>query len=138
MSYFKISSWFLGGSAAGLFYNMDFGRACHDIDVIVPKGSLAKIKENPFILDCTPESSSDSKEGTPHFAFRIANCKVLIDFIECVIDEPEAYLLFKNNQQIAIASPKTLLESKKHYNRLKDTNDVKIIQDFIKKYYEEN
>lgn len=143
---FKVMNYFgfrrnycIGGSAAGLFYGIDFGRICHDIDIIVPKGSLVNFKEklanDPFVRDCTPESSSDSKEKTVHYAFRISGCPFLIDIIESVVDEMEAYQIIHNGVSFYVASPKMLFEAKKHYTRKKDIDDIKILAEFISTMY---
>ena len=89
MNYLGIANtdYAIGGSMAGILYGIDFKRVPHDIDVIVPLGTIALIKpiiNNSFILiEDTLTSSVDEEHGTNHYAFRTVKGFV-IDIIEYV------------------------------------------------------
>lgn len=126
--------WAIGGSVAGILYDIDFERCPHDVDIIVPVGLMKVIQDrvNHSVLfstiNCT--SSTDAEWGTNHFAFRAIEGQV-IDIIEAndFYNEEAKYTLCKSYyhrkyNEVNVMSIKHLYFAKKRYNRAKDHDDV--------------
>lgn len=143
---FTKEQWAIGGSVAGIFYGIDFGRCPHDIDIIVPVGLMQIIQDrvNHSVLfdttNCT--SSSDAEWGTNHFAFRAVKGQV-IDIIEAddFYNEGSKYVSckchsYKIYNGVNIMSLKHLLFAKKKYNRVKDHFDTIKLKALYDKFLE--
>ena len=146
MNYLGIANtdYAIGGSMAGILYGIDFKRVPHDIDVIVPLGTIALIKpiiNNSFILiEDTLTSSVDEEHGTNHYSFRTVKGFV-IDIIEYVNfrnekiqrDINNIYVKEHNSNKlnlIRIMGINTLIEAKKRYKRTKDISDLELLKQY--------
>lgn len=125
----NVPKWKIGGSVAGYLYGLNFNRIPHDIDVIVPFGTLDFIKmkvEKSIYLQITHNAYYNELPFTKHFVFRTVR-GILIDIIEAPKEDEEW------NRHVA--SIYHLYESKKRYHRLKDKKDLELLTSLYNEMY---
>lgn len=131
-----VPNWCLGGSVAGMLYGCDFDRVPHDIDVVVPVGTLSKkfiklLEDNPLIrIPDQGTSSTDSEHNTNHICFQLIN-GYIIDLIENPIGEKLEAIRW--NCEVPVSTPKSLAEAKTCYHRPKDKEDLSKLGELLRK-----
>lgn len=119
----------IGGSVAGIMYEVDFNRTPHDIDVIVPQGFIdliqLRVEYSPLFHQSIMTSSVDAEFKTRHFAFKAINGPI-IDIIEYnKFYEENSKITFANKPNVM--SLTTLIEAKQKYNRPYDKDDLDVL-----------
>ena len=129
-SLLKVREYALGGSVAAYLYGIDPERPIHDIDIIVPKGTIlwvkCMVKDSPFFVEGVP-SSTDAEFATNHYAIRTIT-GYIIDFIEA-----EDFSPIKSLGSIPVMPLEHLVKAKMMYSRDKDTSDEKKLVDLYNK-----
>lgn len=119
-SLLKVREYALGGSVAAYLYGIDPERPIHDIDVIVPKGTIlwvkCMVKDSPFFVEGV-SSSADAEFATNHYAIRTTT-GYIVDFIETDDFSP-----IKSLCSVPVMPLGHLVKAKMMYSRDKDTHD---------------
>lgn len=148
MNYLGLSEteYAIGGSMAGILYGINFDRAPHDIDVIVPSGICRFIKDivnrSCFLREDNLTSSTDAEWGTNHYAFKAVK-GFTIDIIEDInfnndTVQKEMISIYNTNHNkcklLQIMGINSLIDAKRRYNRTKDETDLMLLMHFRDTY----
>ena len=148
MNYLGLSEieYAIGGSMAGILYGINFDRAPHDIDVIVPSGICRFIKDKVnrscFLREDNLTSSNDVEWGTNHYAFKAIK-GFTIDIIEDInfnndTVQKEMISIYNINHNecklLQIMGINSLIDAKHRYHRAKDETDLMLLMHFRDTY----
>ena len=143
---FSETEYAIGGSMAGILYGIDFDRAPHDIDVIVPSGICRFIEDivnrSCFLREDNLTSSTDDEWGTNHYALKAVK-GFTVDIIEdinfnndTVRKEMISIYNSQNNKRklLKIMGINSLIDAKRRYHRAKDETDLMLLMHFRDTY----
>lgn len=134
-SFLKVRKYALGGSVAAYLFGIDPERSIHDIDVIVPKGTIiyvkSMVKDSPFFVEGV-SSSIDTEFATNHYAIKTVTGFV-VDFIEC-----EDFSPIKTLSSVPIMPLEHLVKAKMQYSREKDKADEEKLVNLYNALYDKS
>lgn len=116
--------WAIGGSAAMVFYGVDFGRVCHDVDIIVPSGHLEKVVHKIAGSPLFQVVAYANHGNYRHIAFRIIGFNYTIDIVEEDPNIPQDYIYYGSLKVVTMGS---LIDVKRAWGRKKDLHDIEAL-----------